>query len=97
LASGLNQLGSSRLAAFTPIHSGPAELDANNGVPQMEQKARLEMLPLSASFSKCAGCPFVNFRALIAITNVGEKALPLAIWQSRQWQLSIRSGNAKHS
>jgi len=93
----LNQLGSSRLAALTAINSAPAELEANKGVPQSEQKSRLAMFPLSASFSKCAGWPFVNFTALLAITNVGEKALPLAIWQSRQWQLSIRRGNAKHS
>jgi hypothetical protein len=37
------------------------------------------MLPLSAIFSKCAGCPFVIFTVLLAMTKVGEKALPLAI------------------
>jgi len=39
----------------------------------------------------------VIFTALLAMIKVGEKALPLAIWQSRQWQLSIRSGGAEHS
>jgi hypothetical protein len=39
------------LVAFTPTYAALAELDANSGVPQISQKSRLAMLPLSAVFS----------------------------------------------
>jgi hypothetical protein len=93
----LYQLESSRLDAFTPIRSALPELAANSGVPHTAQKLRLTVLPPSASFSKTAGVPCVSRTASREMTTVAEKALPLAIWQSRQWQFTIRSGVARHS
>jgi hypothetical protein len=52
-ASGANQLGSSRLAAFTTKKSGLPRLRANNGVPQSPQNSRIAMFPLSAG-SRCS-------------------------------------------
>jgi hypothetical protein len=39
----------------------------------------------------------VTRTALRDMMTVAEKALPLASWQSRQWQFTIRSGGAMHS
>jgi hypothetical protein len=50
-ASGRNQAGLSRLAARIAMNPGPAELEANSGVPQFGQNSRLAVLPLSATLS----------------------------------------------
>jgi hypothetical protein len=42
------------------------------------------MAPLSDIFSNQAGSPFGSFTAMLLMIKVGENALPLAIWQSRQ-------------
>jgi hypothetical protein len=59
------------------------------GDPQDGQKARRILLPLSAVASYQFGSPHSNVKFSPLNSTAGKKALPVARWQSRQWQLPI--------
>ena len=84
LMPGLNRLGSSRVDGFMPITSGIASNSENNGVPQVAQKPRLMVLPLSAVTSKYRGSPLTIFTVAFGTPNTEAIAVPLERWQSRQ-------------
>jgi hypothetical protein len=70
---------------------------AITGHPHSGQKPRLAMLPLSAVVLWYFGSPFVIRNAAPGTNSADAYALPLALWQSLQWQLSAIMGSAEHS
>ena len=63
------------------------------GLPQVGQKPRSTRLPLSP-ITPCQRSSPSIWTALFGTTTMAAKALPLARWQSRQWQFSIVTGSA---
>jgi hypothetical protein len=55
-----------------PTYPGWAELDANNGEPQIGQNSLIAILPLSATFSNRRVCPVTMFNAVLFTITVGE-------------------------
>ncbi|RCJ27544.1 hypothetical protein A6770_25730 [Nostoc minutum NIES-26] len=68
----------------------------NNRAPQIGQKPRLTMLPRSPVTSYYFTSPVI-VTALDGTRSAAANALPVARWQSRQWQFPIAIGSAEHS
>jgi hypothetical protein len=78
------------------INSGATSPRVNSGVPQSEQKLRVERLPLPARTEYVFGVPMTSVSDTRTMTPEAKGA-PLERWQSRQWQLSIATGVRAHA
>jgi len=92
---GLKQLGSSRLAGLMPRNPGPLDPWANRGEPHSGQNPRRDVPPCRLTWW-CLGVPVIA-TAFSGTMKTEENPPPLARWQSRQWQLSEKSGATAHS
>ncbi len=68
-----------------------------SGEPHSEQNPRSIGFPVSDVFRKNFGSPASRRKESAQTTGKEPNALPLASWQSRQWQLNERMGSAEHS
>src|ERR1700722_5253432 len=78
------------------MKSGAASPRVNRGAPQSEQKLRVARLPLPARTECVFGVPVISTSDARTI-NPEAKGAPLERWQSRQWQLSIATGERAHT
>lgn len=87
---------SSNVGKRTDMKSDIASPRVNRGVPQSEQKLRVERPPLAPRTEYVFGTPLMRV-AETTTTTPEAKGAPLDCWQSLQWQLSIATGSAVHS
>src|SRR3954468_16507371 len=93
VAAGLAISGSSSVPARTKIRCGRTSASLNRWVPQVGQKRRCILLPLSARLWKSLVVP------VIAIPADGKQTLTAALpaakyWQTRHQQSRVRIGSA---
>jgi len=94
---GTHQLGSSRLPTVMTMICEGTPPRANSGEPQSAQNSRFDLFPLSAVVTCCLGVPRIRRSESVVTTATVECPVPLARWQSRQWQLSTAMGAAEPS
>lgn len=89
---GLYQDGSSRLEPYTRYSPGRTSAVDTALEPHLGQKPRLTSRPLSPRFVKNWYSPVI-VKLSLGTAKADANVLPVARWQSRQWQLKLKTGS----